>query len=180
MATYFAFLRAINVGGRRLKMDRLRSVFSELGFANVQTFIASGNVIFEAQTDDRRALTHQIEAHLHKQLGYTVDTFLRSSDELTAIAHYHPFGEGISEHGNMALYVAFLGASITAEGGKRLLALRTSLDDFHVHGTEVYWLCRGSQRDSSFSGAALEKTVEVPATLRNINTVQRLVNKYAD
>jgi uncharacterized protein (DUF1697 family) len=59
------------------------------------------------------------------------------------------------------------------------VALRTADDDLHVHGREVYWLCRKERvSDSSFSGALLEKVVKMPATLRNMNTIKRLVGKY--
>ena len=62
---YVAFLRAINVGGHTVKMERLRELFAELGLANVETFIASGNVIFDAPSGDAGALERQIEQHLH-------------------------------------------------------------------------------------------------------------------
>ena len=74
MPKYFAFLRAINVGGHTVKMDYLRALFEALGFANVETFIASGNVIFETKSKDTNALQREIEKHLHQALGYEVAT----------------------------------------------------------------------------------------------------------
>ena len=78
MTVYIAFLRAINVGGRTVKMDRLRGLFEHLGYADVETFIASGNVIFQSPAEDTRALEQQIEAHLAASLGYEVATFVRT------------------------------------------------------------------------------------------------------
>ena len=52
MLQYIAFLRGINVGGHRVKMDRLRAIFAELGLKDVSTFIASGNVLFSTESDD--------------------------------------------------------------------------------------------------------------------------------
>ena len=91
MPRYVAFLRAINVGGRVVKMERLRQLFEELGFAKVETFIASGNVIFESRSQSAPALQKKIESYLHKFLGYEVATFLRTDAELAKIAVYRAF-----------------------------------------------------------------------------------------
>ena len=84
MPRYIAFLRAINVGGHTVKMDALRELFEALGFEQVETFIASGNVIFETTETDTAALERRIETHLQAALGYAVATFLRSDAEVAA------------------------------------------------------------------------------------------------
>ena len=66
MSKYIAFLRAINVGGHTVKMDVLRQLFESLGFANVETFIASGNVIFESKAGNVKALEKKIETCLQE------------------------------------------------------------------------------------------------------------------
>jgi uncharacterized protein (DUF1697 family) len=81
MTVHIAFLRAINIGGRTVKMDHLRSLFESLGYGEVETFIASGNVIFQSPDEDTRALEQQIEAHLRQALGYEVATFLSSRQQ---------------------------------------------------------------------------------------------------
>lgn len=172
---YFAFLRAINVGGRTIKMDRLRALVEELGFDRVETFIASGNLIIDTPPTDARALERQIEDHLRAALGYDVDTFIRTTDELAAVAARQPF-ENLD---GGRLYVAFLDNTPDADTCKQLLARRTPVDEFDVHGREVYWLCRTSTHLSTFSGGVLEKITGTPATLRNINTVHRLLAKYS-
>src|SRR4028118_167016 len=91
MQRFIALLGGINVGGHRVKMDRLRELFEALGFTNIATFIASGNVIFESAIDDPHHLQTLIEPRLKQSLGYTVPTFIRSSQELTAVARYQPF-----------------------------------------------------------------------------------------
>jgi uncharacterized protein (DUF1697 family) len=174
-----AFLRAINVGGHTVKMDRLRTLFSELGFANVATYIASGNVIFEMPKTSTHTLEAQIEQHLQHALGYEVITFVRTVAELAAIAAHTPFpltSEKI--HGQ---YVAFLKVPLSAETEAKLLALNSETDEFHVHGCELYWLCRIRLSDSPlFSGTLLTKTVGMPMTLRNITTVKKLAAKYTE
>jgi len=171
-----AFLRAINVGGHVVKMDRLREVFGELGLANVQTFIASGNVMFDTDERDMAALEQRIATHLERRLGYPVATFIRSPAELAAIAAHTAFPSPVD--GTGGLYIGFLGARPAAEAEAALMAFRSEADDFHVHGREVYWLCRTRFGDSRFSGGRLEKCLGLPATMRNITSVQRLLAQH--
>ena len=177
---YIAFLRAINVGGHTVKMDVLRRLFEELGFSNVETFIASGNVIFEAGEQDARRLEEQIQRHLHGALGYEVAAFLRTPSELAQVAGYRPFPPELLELEGSSLYVAFLQAGPAPALQPKLQALRTSEDEFHLHGRELYWSIRTRLSGSSISGALLERTIGAPITLRNITTVRKLAAKYPD
>lgn len=174
---YIAFLRAINVGGRVVKMQRLKELFQSLGLANVETFIASGNVIFESAARNGAALEQKIEKLLQEELGYTVKTFLRSDAELAAIAARAPFGDTLPPL-RSTLFIGFLATAPRPEMKERLLAAQTPIDEFQIIGRELYWRCRGPTSDSTFSGAKLEKTLGAPTTLRNVNTVNRLVAKY--
>lgn len=176
MARYIAFLRAINVGGHVVKMERLRAFFTGLGFSGVETFIASGNVIFESRETNAAALEKRIARELAKELGYDTAVFLRSPAEVAAVAALEPFGD---LEGN-SLYVAFLPGAPSAAARRALMTFRSDVDDFRVEGREVYWLCRGRMMDSRFSGAVLEKTIGMPATARNITTVRKLAAKYPD
>ncbi len=178
MRRFIAFLRAINVGGHTVKMDYLRQRFEALGFSNVETFIASGNVIFEAPAENTQTLEKQIERHLQHSLGYEVATFIRSPAQLTAIATYQPFPTAELEAEGHSLYIAFLPAPPNDEAQQKLMAFRTEVDDFHFHEREVYWLCRTKMSESAFSGALLEKTLGLPATMRNATTVKKLAAKY--
>lgn len=179
MPKYIALLRAINVGGRNVvKMDFLRHLFGSLGFSNVETFIASGNVVFEATSEDARALERLIEKSLREALGYEVATFIRTGAELAAVAGYEPFSRSDLD-GAAALNIAFLGDAVDDESGQRLRALRTDVDDFHVRGREIYWLCRQRQGGSKISNAVLEKALGQKATLRGAKTVKKMAAKYS-
>ena len=171
---WFAFLRAINVGGHTVKMARLRSLFEEQGFASVETFIASGNVVFEAGGTAPATLERRIGSALREALGYDVETFLRSRDELAAIAGADPFGP---DPGG-TVYVGFLHAEPDAAARDALMDFRNDVDDFRILGREVYWLARRGMSGTTFSGARLERTLGMPTTMRNTNTVHRLLNKY--
>ena len=177
MPKYIAFLRAINVGGHVVKMDQLRELFVQLGFENVETFIASGNVIFDSKSNPK-SLEQKIEKHLRQALGYEVRTFIRSTKELAAIYHYRSFDEDdLNGEGN-TLFVGFLAEKPSEEAGKSLQAKSSPTDGFHINERELYWLYRRNNGESKFYGGLLEKTLGVQATLRNFNTVKRLVKKY--
>ena len=178
MTRYVALLRAINVGGHNAKMAHLRELFESLGFSNVETFIASGNAVFDSPTEDTRTLEKVVEDRLRESLGYEVVTFVRSASELAHISRQRPFdASDLGAEGN-SLYIAFLPAPPSAEAREKLMDLRSEVDDFAVHGREVYWLCRKRMSESAFSGALLEKTMGMPATVRNATTVERLTAKY--
>lgn len=180
MPRFIAFLRAINVGGHTVKMDQLRTLFEALDFTNVETFIASGNVIFEASSTSAATLEQQIESYLKQALGYAVATFLRSPSELAAVATYKPFANDELEAGGSSLYIAFLPAEPKSAERDRLMAYRSEIDDFHIHEREIYWLCRTKMSESTFSGARLEKAIGMPATMRNVTTIKKLAAKYPD
>jgi uncharacterized protein (DUF1697 family) len=174
MPKYVAFLKAINVGGHVVKMDELRELFSRMKFSNVETFIASGNVIFETKSAADQKLEQKIEKHLEAQLGYAVGTFVRSMEEIRAISEYEPF-----PNAGLVLNVAFIRQPLTASVVEQVMAFKTNVDDFHVHGREVYWLCQIRQSDSKFPAKKFEKVIGGEATWRNMNTVVRLAEKYS-
>ncbi len=178
MPRYIAFLRAINVGGRTVKMERLRSVFEELALKDVETFIASGNVIFSTRVASPGKLEQRITTHLRKVLGYEVATFLRTPEQLAEVAHREAFGDASSIKKPAARMVAFLHSAPTSEARAKLMALKSSQDDFAVVGHEVHWECRTKISESKFSGSALEKALGRPATMRSITTIQKLSSKY--
>jgi uncharacterized protein (DUF1697 family) len=179
MPKHIAFLRAINVGGHTVKMDHLRTLFEAAGFRNVETFIASGNVIFDSKSTSAMALERKIEKHLHQSLGYEVATFIRTLPELVEIARYTPFPDVHTEADTHTVYIGFLGSAPNKEAEQKLISAATPVDDFHICRAEVYWLCRTTFGQSLFSGARLEKCLGMQTTLRNSNTVRRLVAKYS-
>ena len=175
---YVAFLRAINVGGRVVKMDVLREHFESLGFANVETFIASGNVIFESPSKPA-SMVKKIESHLHASLGFEVATFIRTLAEVDAISRYQPFGAAAMKSAG-ALCVGFLDSPLDDVAHTALMRMKTRIDDFQVHDREVYWLCCEKQSDSTFTNAKFERTCMVRATFRGVNTVAKLAAKFCN
>lgn len=174
MTKFVAFLRAINVGGTKIiKMEDLRKMFESFGLSNVQTYIQSGNVVFEAK--ESVGLEAKIEKHLEKALGYKVETFLRTMDGVKKIAGKPAF----EPQGDETLHVAFLRnrQSVDKKSEQNLLSLGSEADEFVIKGSEVYNLRR--DRDKSiFSNNFIEKILKVEATTRNITTLRKIVEKY--
>src|SRR5690606_6845446 len=102
---YIAFLRAINVGGHTVTMDRLRALLEGIGLRNVSTFIASGNVLFESSLPAEE-LERKMAEHLERSLGYEVRVFLRTPDELRSVLERLPFSEAEARDGKV--HVCFL------------------------------------------------------------------------
>ena len=173
---YIAFLRAINVGGHVVKMEVLRRHFESLGCSGVETFIASGNVIFESRAKPESMQT-KIERHLHASLGYEVATFIRTLAEVHAVSKYQPFTATAMKSAG-ALCVGFLDAPLDDAARDTLMRVKTPIDDFHVHGREVYWLCLNKQSESTFSNVKFERALKVRATFRGVNTVAKLAAKF--
>ena len=177
MTKYIAFLRAINVGGHNVKMEYLKSLFEQMGFRNVETFIASGNVIFDTSKRDKLKLEDEIEKSLIKLLGYESAVFIRTPGEIAEITEYKAFTQKMYEQAT-ANNIGFIKKPMSKELFNTLKALETDIDDFNTHKTEVYWLCRTSQSNSTFSGNLFERKLRIQVTFRGIKTIQKLCSKY--
>jgi len=175
MPRLIAFLRAINVGGHTVEMARLKQLFEQLSLTGVETFIASGNVIFDAPRSAPAVLEKKIAAHLEKRLGYEVSTFLRTPDDLGEVLAHQAFKV---EAPDSTLYIGFQATAAGAAAKRAVSALSTNTDDLHLHGRELYWRRHGRFSDGQISGAQLEKALGQPTTLRKVTTVEKLAKKY--
>jgi uncharacterized protein (DUF1697 family) len=178
MSRLIAFLRAINAGSHPVKMVTLRKIFESLGFSGVETYIASGNVMFESDAQDLEALEKVIEDRLREELGYEVATFIRTDKELVKTANYQPFQASELE-GDASLNIAFLSKALDAETRKKLIAMNTDTDEFRSHRRELYWLRRKKQGTLVYSTVPLEKTLDQPFTIRSAGTVKKIAAKFA-
>lgn len=171
---YVAFLRAINVGGHAIiKMADLKKMFESAGLENVQTYIQSGNVIFEAD-QDAESLVKQIERQLEKAAEYKIEVFVRTMREVQAIAEKSPF----KPEGDETVFVSFLHKKPGKKSQQTVLAFRSEADDFAFRGRELYSL-RRDRETSIFSGNLIEKTLKVSATTRSLSTIRKIVEKYS-
>ncbi len=179
MHHYVAFLRGINLGRRRIKMEHLRHLFEEMKFADVATFIASGNVIFASNAGDGRRLQRQIQRHLWQSLGYEVDTFVRTRAEVAAVAAFRPFAPADFADPANTVHAGFLAEALPADQARQLVACRTEVDEFRVAGREFYWLCRIRTSESKvWTSPGIKALALSSFTMRNLTTVRRLTKQY--
>ena len=178
MAKHIAFLKAINVGGHTVKMDHLKKLFEKMGFENVETFIASGNVVFEIKSKSMDVIKKKIETELEKSLGYKVATFIRTTKELKEIAEHKPFKESDLDNKQNYLYLGFLDNQPNKESQKKVLTLSDKANEFHFNKTELYWLCRKNFSDSGITGKTLEKALGMETTIRNATTIKKMVVRF--
>jgi len=170
-----AFLRAINVGGHVVKMDRLREIFEALDLANVQTFIASGNVVFDSGKTPED-LEARIEARLEKVLGYSVATFIRTPAELREVLTCRPI-TAAERNAAANIMVGFTRADITADGQRKLKELCGPIHQFRTHGREIYWMRSKLGDFGDVQGSRMDKATGV-VTFRSLTTVTKIVDKY--
>lgn len=179
MPRYVAFLRAINVGGgRTIKMKVLRQPFESLGFSNVATFIASGNVIFETTAKSVKALEKKIENRLRKELGYEVAPFIRTDIQLAKIAHTKPFPQA-KIHAASEFNIILLSDKLSKQSRQKVLELKTNTNEFHVRGREIYWLRRKERGRSTYATIPFEKVLGKQFTIRSATTIKRMALKIS-
>jgi uncharacterized protein (DUF1697 family) len=180
MPTHVAFLRGMNLGKRRIKNEELRSQFEQLGFSEVTTFRASGNVVFDAgRRRDEAKLTKQIEAGLAAALGYEVTTFLRGCAEVREIAARGPFDPKLVSRSAGKLQVSLLGEKPSAKARRAVLALASDEDLLALEGRELYWLPSGGLLESGLDLKEVQSLLGVD-TRRTMGTIEQLAAKHCD
>ncbi len=179
MQRYVAFLRGMNLGGRRIKNDQLAREFEALGMGDVACFRASGNVIFSARKVDEAKLGGRIEAGLGEALGYEVPVFLRSCAEVAAIAAPAPVPAPVVEASRGKLQVSLLAKKPSAAARRTVLALAGEEDLLAVEGREIYWLPSGGLLESDLDLKAIEAAVGAD-TRRTMGTIEQIAAKYCE
>lgn len=175
--TWIAFLRAVNVGGRKVEMARLRALLEGLGLTRVRSYIASGNAFFDAELDTpaaRAELVAAIERRLLTEFGFEIPVLLRSTDEVAAALAAAPFDQ-VELTADTRLSIAFLSGPLTG----LTLPLRSPKDDWELlAATEgeaylVSWRLNG--RVGGNPVAALEKAFGVKGTARFFHTTEKIL-----
>ena len=177
MNRYVAFLRGMNLGGRRITNDDLRAHFEALGCEDVATFRASGNVIFDSDGESPADLAARLEIGLGESLGYEVPVFLRSAKEVSAIAAHQPFDAKLIGASRGKLQVALLAKMPSAAAAKRALSMSTDADRLAIERRELYWLPEGGMSDSELDLKAIAAALG-PTTIRTKGTIDQIAAKY--
>ena len=173
-STYVALLRGINVGGHKIiKMDQLRKAFEGLGYADVATYVQSGNVVFKAPGKASDYLSKRIAEMLLGRFSMSVPVIVRTADEIGEVLRNNPF---LQEGGidTSKLHVTFLSHPPQRTAWKGLDAITGGPDQFRCSDQEIYLHCPNGFAGTKLSIAAFEKVLSVGATTRNWNTVNKL------
>jgi uncharacterized protein (DUF1697 family) len=178
MSEYAAFLRGINVGkAHRVGSAELRGCFEGVGLTDVATFRTSGNVAFDgdgASTDDLRG---RIEEALEAMLGYDVSVFLRSGEEIRAIAAQEPFSASQLERSTGKLQVMMLTGKPAAGERKSVLGLASDDDALAFGDRELYWLPSGGMSESDLDLKSIWQVLGTN-TIRTKGTVDQMASKF--
>ena len=180
MPRYAVFLRGINLGRRRVKMAALKQIFEGMGFKSVATLLASGNLMVESAARSVSAMEGRIESQLAVKLGYQVDTFVRSNEEIQSIASLRPFGDQ-EDSGNHTMHIFFFKEPVDSATRSALLQLQVPTDRLQIIDRQMYWLREGRLSDSQlWTSPAARKIRLPPETLRTAATVRKLAGLMAD
>ena len=176
MSVFIIFLRGVNVGGhKKIKMDELRALCASLKLRNPQTYVQSGNVVFEAPDQDSLTLAARIESAIEKKMGFQSDVLIRSAAELRSVVSSNPF-EGRVGIEPAKLLVTFLGADPDADARAKIGSLEVDVEELRLAGRELYIYFPDGQGKSKLSLAPLDRgAAKLKWTGRNRNTVTNLL-----
>lgn len=180
MNRYIAFLRAINVGGyRKIKMEDLRNMFEDMGFENVQTYIQSGNVLFDSNESDPSVLSQSIEQKIESEFGHDVPLMIRTPKALEKLISENPF-KGKNED-PFKLYVTFFLEPPLLEKQQVLKNLSGQIEQFDFVDGDLFSLIdKKTDQKVNFSNGFVEKIIGIPGTGRNWRTVNKMVEMASD
>lgn len=170
MKTHIALLRGINVSGqKKIKMAEWKTALEELGLVNVQTYIQSGNVVFES-TLAADSLEHLIHQNILEKFGFDVEVFVFSREDLMAALANNPFAE-VEE----SVYFVFLKNTPPPEKVAALKQLDFGEEKFEISGRLLWFYPPKGYGKAKLNNNLFEKKLGVTATTRNFNTMCKLI-----
>ena len=176
MTTRVAFLRAVNLGKRRVKMTALVEIVEALGYHRVWTHINSGNVVFAA-AGSRGTIEASIQEALEASLGFEVTTFVRSAAEVRAAIAAEPFEVAAGD----TYFLTLLKSRPTPATARALEALTNDFDTLIVDGRDVHWRMHGKSTDTKLPTKDWDNIVgRHCSTSRNMTMLRNLVAKLEE
>ncbi|MFL7869204.1 MAG: DUF1697 domain-containing protein [Anaerolineales bacterium] len=171
MQTYISMLRGINVSGqKKIRMADLKSMYETLGFGNIQTYVQSGNVVFESNEEDLAKLRQSIEAQIEGTFGFSVPVLIRTADDFKRIIENHPF----KDEEAIRVLVTFLYEHPEQSKLDELSDYKDKVDHFEIGEQEIFLFCPGGYGKTKLSNTFFEKKLELIATTRNWKSVNAL------
>ena len=175
MAAAISLLRGVNVGGHHMiRMDALRALYESLKLRNPQTYVQSGNVVFQTAATDLSKLARKIEDAIERQFAFRPPVILRTAPELRDVIARNPF-EKRSGINPAKLLVAFLAADPAPDAHDKLRAIQCAPDELRFSGRELYIYFPSGQGRATLKWAHVDKALKLLYTGRNWNTVTKLL-----
>ncbi|MDN5200563.1 DUF1697 domain-containing protein [Fulvivirgaceae bacterium BMA10] len=174
MQTYIAMLRGINVSGqKKIKMVDLRAYLEELNFLNIQTYIQSGNIIFDHAQVDPGILEDNIKEKVLEKYGFEVPTTVKLPSEFNYVLNNNPF---LKEHDMdpKRIFVTFLYEIPAAEYIEKLKEVDYTPEEYILDGKNIFFFSPHGYGKAKMSNNFFENKLKVFATTRNWRTVNKL------
>lgn len=174
MPVMISLLRGINVGGKNLiKMEALRALYGSLGLNDVQTYVQSGNVVFQTKEKNLAKLTQRIEDAIEKQFGFRPEVVLRTGSEMKEALAKNPFAKR-REIDPKRILINFLVEAPAAAVRDASLKFKFGAEEVQINDREMY-LYSPEGFGQSKLWPAISKALKNSGTGRNLNTVQKLL-----
>ncbi|HLK26134.1 MAG TPA: DUF1697 domain-containing protein [Caulobacteraceae bacterium] len=175
MPTAIALLRAVNVGGRSVKMAALVSLAREMGFQNPRTLLQSGNLVFETAETADGALEARLEAAAQPRFGFPIDFICRTAAEWRELIAGNPFPDA-AKADPARLLATLLKRSPPDGGMETLRAAIKGREQAALAGRTLYVVYPDGIGRSRLTGAVIERHLKGQGTARNWNTVLKLAD----
>ena len=174
MKKFIALLRGINVSGQKqIKMSELKSLFEEIGFQTVETYIQSGNVIFASKEKSINKLEKKISVAIKTKFGFDVQIIVITLDEIEYVLKSNPFIKKKKETDK--LYVIFLAMAPSDEGIKKLKTIDYSPEEYFIDGRYIYLFVPNGYGKAKLNNNFVENKLKVFGTTRNLKTIKALL-----
>ena len=173
MKKFIALLRGINVSGqKKIKMSDLKSLFEDLGFLNVETYIQSGNVIFSSNETLVEIIATKISSGIKRKFGFDVQVIILTPKEIDSALKNNPFMKMKEE--TKWLYIIFLSNTPLKENIQKLNSTDYSPEEYKIIGKLVYLFLPKGAGKAKLNNNLFEHKLKVTGTTRNWNTIKTL------
>ncbi len=177
MKTHLAFLRGINVSGHNMiKMEAFKNVLKSIGFTNVQTYIQSGNVFVTSTEENPTKVGFIIKQEIQKSFGHDVPVIVIAKQDLELCLHRNPFLKNNDDI--KKLYVSFVSKILTSDSIHELKISNIKPDEIAIDESRIYIKYFDSPAKTKLDNSYIEKKLNVISTIRNWNTVNKLLEIY--
>jgi uncharacterized protein (DUF1697 family) len=174
MAAVICMLRGVNLGKRRMKMEALRDLCASLGMACPQTYVQSGNVVFQTKERNLARLTERIEEAIESTFGYQSDTLLRTAAEMRDAIARNPFA-GRAGIVPGKLQVVFLHAEPGTDARKKIGEIQADPEEMILGGREIYIYYPNGMARPKLNFTQVDRALQMRWTGRNWNTATKLL-----